>query len=53
MSDESQFFSGPHLIRRDSKYATPEDISKLRQRILNLEEIIKELKSEIESLKNK
>lgn len=53
MSNNSQFFSGPHLMRKDLKYATPQDVILLRQRVLNLEESIKELKAEIENLKNK
>jgi hypothetical protein len=53
MEDDSRFYSGPNLMRREAKYASPEDISRLRQRMLNAEEAIKELKAEIETLKNK
>lgn len=46
-------YSGPQLMRRDQKYSLVEDISRLRQRMLNLEETVKELKSVIEILKDK
>jgi SMC interacting uncharacterized protein involved in chromosome segregation len=53
MEDNSKFYSGPNLMRQEAKYASPGDISRLRQRMLNAEEAIKELKAEIETLKNK
>jgi hypothetical protein len=53
MEDNSRFQSGPNLMRREAKYASSDDISRLRQRMLNAEETIKELKAEIEILKNK
>lgn len=53
MSDDTNFYSGPHMLRREQQYASPNDISRIRQRMLNLEQIVKELKVEIENLKNK
>lgn len=53
MEDDSKFKSGPNFIRRDQPYASPQDISRLRQRMLNVEEAIKELRSEIQNLKDK
>lgn len=53
MSDDSRFQSGPNLMRNDRKYASPDDISRLRQRMLNLEETVRQLQLEIQNLKDK
>jgi cell division protein FtsL len=52
MTEANPFLSGPQYLKKESLYATPQDISRLRQRVLNLEETIKELKKEIQDLKN-
>lgn len=52
MSGSNPFLSGPQHMRKDQLYATPQDISRLRQQMLNMEEQIKELKKEIEDLKS-
>jgi cell division protein FtsL len=53
MSESNPFLSGPQFLKRDQPYATPEDITRIRNRMLNMEEEIKELKKEIEDLKSK
>lgn len=50
--ENSNFYSGPQYIKYNNKQVSQEDISRLRQRMLNLEETVKELKAEIETLKN-
>lgn len=52
MEEDLRFLSGPQRLRKEQKYASPDDISRLRQRMLNLEETVKDLKAEIETLKN-
>jgi hypothetical protein len=53
MTEGNPFLSGPQFLKRDQPYATPQDISRLRQRMLNLEEELKQVKQEVEDLKNK
>lgn len=53
MTEGHPFASGPQFLRRESPYASPQDISRLRQRMLNLEEELKQVKQEVEDLKNK